>query len=279
LSQDEIERFAEYFYAQTGIRFADYNQDMVRKKLLLRMKVLGLHTFNQYFTRVRFESSGRELQELINLLTINESYFFRELHQLQCLVEDVLPEIVQRKPVGEPLRIWTVPCARGEEPFSIAIYLMEHWEELSRVDVELMASDINTQALADCKKGIYSPRAVSRLPQNVLTRYFTPSQRGYALRPILRGAVRFSRVNVVDAAMVSQFTPVDVIFCRNLLIYFDEGSRQSVLSNFYDALAPGGALFLGSSESMHWVSQDFQVKQHIDTVTFHKPPPRKRRRR
>lgn len=278
LSQQEIERFAEYFYAQTGIRFADYNQDTVRKKLLQRMKVLELRTFNQYFTMVRFESSGRELQELINLLTINESYFFRELHQLQCLVEDILPAMAQRKPAGEPLRIWTVPCARGEEPFSIAIYLMEHWDELSHIDVELLASDINTQALLDCKRGIYSPRAVSKLPQEMLERYFMPAQRGYSLRQLLRGAVSFSRVNVVDPAQVAAFAPVDVIFCRNLLIYFDEDSRTRVLENFYEALEPGGALFLGSSESMHWVSEQFQVQQHTDTVTFHKPLPRKRRR-
>jgi len=272
ISDADFERFRDFFYRKTGIYFEDSKRYFVDKRLLERMRATGHDSFRSYFTFMRFQASGEELQRLIDLMTVNETYFFREDYQFRCLVGPVLDEVLERKRPGDPVRIWSIPCSTGEEPYSIAIWLLEHWPPIERVDVEILASDIDTQALARAREGVYGRRSVQRLPKALLTRYFEPLPDGrWRIVRELREAVDFRRVNLSDPADTRPYRRIDVIFCRNLLIYFDDASRRQAAEVFYDALNPGGFVFLGHSESMSRISSLFRVRRFEEAVAYQKP--------
>ncbi len=272
ISVEDFGKFREFFYRKTGIHFEDSKRYFVDKRLLDRMKATGHATFRDYFITVRFEASGQELQQLVNLMTVNETYFFREEYQFQCLVNSILSEVAERKKPGERIRIWSIPSSSGEEPYSIAIYLLEYWKKLAHYDVEVMASDIDTAILDQARRGVYSRRSVQNMPAALIAKYFTPLANGeYQISEDLRSAVEFSKVNLSDAASVRHFRQIDVVFCRNLLIYFDDNSRRSAAETFFDALNPGGFICLGHSESMSRISSLFKVRKFNDAMVYQRP--------
>lgn len=272
ISEAEFLRFRDFFYRKTGIYFEINKRYFVDKRLLQRIHATRHDGFRDYFTFVRFQASGEELQELTNLLTVNETYFFREEYQFKCMVNSVLGEIVRHKPVGEPVRIWSMPSSTGEEPYSIALYLLEHWPPINQVDVELAASDIDSHVLARAREGIFSERSVQNLPRWMLDKYFK-SHGGarFRLDPEIREAVDFSRANLTNPAHTRRFRGYDLIFCRNLLIYFDDASRRQAAEAMFDALNPGGFVFLGHSESMSRVSSLFAVRKFPEAIAYQKP--------
>ncbi len=273
ITRGDFERFRDYFYRKTGIYFDDSKRYYVDKRLVERMEATGHRDFRSYFTFLRFQASGEEFQELVNRMTVNETYFFREKYQLDCLVEGVLDEVVEHLPDAcEPVRIWSIPCSTGEEPYSIGIYLLEYWPGIESVDVEIMGSDIDTRALEKARAGVFSRRSVQNLPPLILGRYFTPLGDGqYRICDELREAVAFSRVNLMNPAETKRFRNMDVVFCRNLLIYFDDAARRQAAQALYDAMRPGGFLFLGHSESMSRISSLFRVRRFGDTIVYQKP--------
>ena len=225
ISEAEFERFRDFFYRKTGIRFEDSKRYFVDKRLIERIRKTGHDSFRSYFTFMRFQASGEELQELINIMTVNETYFFREEYQFKCMVDDVLEELVRCKNEGDEIRIWSIPSSTGEEPYSIAIYLLEYWPMLEEIDVEIISSDIDSKALERCRQGIYSKRSIQHLPKSLLKKYFTLLANGsYQICQDLRESVRFTQVNLSDASQTRAYRGFDLIFCRNLLIYFDDAS-------------------------------------------------------
>ncbi len=272
ISDEDFRKFREFFYRKTGIYFEDGKRYFVDKRLLERIEATGSADFRSYFTKLRFQASGEELQTLINLMTVNETYFFREEYQFKCLVESMLPEIVARKKPGSRIRIWSIPSSSGEEAYSIAIYLTEYWPPLAEWDVELISSDIDTAILERAKEGRYSARSVQALPLKILKKYFRNLPNGeYQINDDLRAAVEFTRVNLVDPADTRPYRGFDVIFCRNLLIYFDDLSRAKAAEVFYDALLPGGFICLGHSESMSRISSLFRVRKFPQAIVYQKP--------
>ena len=272
ISDADFERFRDFFYRKTGIYFENSKRYFVDKRLLERMQKLSYHSFRAYFTFMRFQASGEELQQLINLMTVNETYFFREEYQFQCMVEDVLDEIVAQKGAQAGIRIWSIPSSSGEEPYSIALYLLEYWPALEQVDVEIVSSDIDSNMLERCREGIYSRRSVQKIPKTILKRYFTPLGNGnYQISAELRDSIEFTRVNLSDSVETRKYRNFDLIFCRNLLIYFNDTSRRQAAEVFYDALNPGGYIFLGHSESMSRISSLFKVRKFPKALCYQKP--------
>lgn len=271
ISDEEFHKFREFFYRKTGIHFEDSKRYFVDKRLLERMAVTASESFRGYFTMLRFQASGEELQALINAMTVNETYFFREEYQFQCLVNSILEEIVARRATTTPIRIWSVPSSSGEEPYGIAIYLLEHWPHLNGWDVEIVSSDIDTGILAQARRGRYTPRAIQHLPAPLLKKYFQRDGEYYQIGDTLRDAVEFTRANVTDPADMRLHRHFDVIFCRNLLIYFDDLSRKQTAESFYDALNPGGFVCLGHSESMSRISSLFRVRKFPEAIVYQKP--------
>ncbi len=272
ITDSEFQRFRDYFYRKTGIQFEDSKRYFVDKRLLERMRITGHDSFNSYFTTLRFQASGEELQELINVMTVNETYFFREEYQFECLVESVMDEVLSRKKPGEEIKIWSIPSSSGEEPYSIAIYLLEKWPHLDDVDIEIISSDIDSKILARCRQGLYSKRSVQHLPAKLLAKYFTPSANNtYQICQDLRDSVKFTQVNLNDIAQTRRYRNIDVIFCRNLLIYFDDASRRRAADVFYDAMNKGGFILLGHSESMSRISSLFKVRKFPKAMVYQKP--------
>jgi chemotaxis protein methyltransferase CheR len=271
ISAEDFERFREYFYRRTGIQFEPSKRYFVDKRLAERAASNGCTSFREYFAMLRFEASGREWQALVNEMTVNETYFMREDYQFEAMVRALLPELLERRRAGTPLRIWAVPSSSGEEAYTIAMFLLERWPALADWDVEIVSSDIDTRILAQAQRGVYSQRAVQHVPAAWLQKYFTREGGSYRISDTLRDAVAFTRVNLNDAQEVAAYRDFDIIFCRNLLIYFDDVSRRRAAESFYDVLRPGGFICLGHSESMSRISSLFRIRKFPDAIVYQKP--------
>lgn len=271
ISDEDFGKFREFFYRKTGIQFDFSKRYFVDKRLLERMAATDSQNFRSYFTMLRFQASGEELQHLTNLMTVNETYFFREEYQFDCLAKSILPDLVERKKHSGPLRIWVLPSSSGEEAYSIAIFLLERWADLEKYDIEIVASDIDTNILAQAKTGFYSERSVAQMPTSYIQKYFRRVANGFQLIDDVRSSVEFTRVNLSDRADTRPYRNFDVVFCRNLLIYFDDVSRKAAAETFYDALRPGGFICLGHSESMSRISALYRVRKFPEAIVYQKP--------
>ncbi|HKJ87882.1 MAG TPA: protein-glutamate O-methyltransferase CheR [Gammaproteobacteria bacterium] len=268
----DLERFRDFFYRATGIFFDDGKELVVTRCLKDRMQATGHADFLSYFQFLRFRDDGAEFDRLVSGLTVNETYFYREDYQFRCLVESVLPEVMDRKRPGEPVRIWSIPCSTGEEPYSIAIQLLEAWPRVDTVEVEIHASDIDVAAVERAREGLYGAYAVRNLEARVLARYFNRTHAGkYRIHQALRGSIDFRAGNLVDPSLPNGLPSFDVIFCRNMLIYFDDRSRRLAAQNLYDVLAPGGFVFLGHAESMSRITSLFEARRFPAAFAYQKP--------
>jgi len=270
ITSEDFLKFKEFFYRKTGINFETTKRYFVDKRLIERIGATGTENFRGYFTLLRFQDSGEELQQLTNLMTVNETYFLREEYQFRCLVDSILPEVVRLRTGTHPIRIWCIPSSSGEEPYSIAMYLMEKWPGIHQWDVEIISSDIDTSILRRAREGRYSPRSVQHVPALWMERYFRGVGSEYQLCDDVRQAVEFTRVNLSEPAETSKYRNFDVIFCRNLLIYFDDVSRKMAAGTFYEALNPGGYICLGHSESMSRISPLFKVCKFPEAIVYRK---------
>jgi chemotaxis protein methyltransferase CheR len=270
ITDEDFLKFKEYFYRRTGISFEKSKRYFVDKRLVERIEATGTGSFRGYFTMLRFQASGDELQQLTNIMTVNETYFLREEYQFKCLVDSILPQIVHRRTGADPIRIWCIPSSSGEEPYSVAMFLLENWPGIKEWDVEIISSDIDTSILRRARAGRYSARSVQYIPDPWLKKYFKSVGDEYQLCDDLRQAVEFTRVNLAEPADTLSYRNFDVIFCRNLLIYFDDASRKTASETFYEALNPGGYLCLGHSESMSRISSLFEVRKFPEAIVYRK---------
>ena len=188
---------------------------------------------------------------------------------MRCLSRSLLPEIVAARGPGDLVRIWSVPCSTGEEPYSVAIWLLENWPLVDAYNIEIVGSDIDTSVLKAACQGSYGERALSRLSAAELARYFEPARDG--MRTIiqdLRESVRFTAVNLIDGASMAAEGRFDIILCRNVLIYFDDESRLHAARNLHAALNPGGFICLGHTESMMRISSQFVARRFKDAIVY-----------
>ncbi|QXG79109.1 CheR family methyltransferase [Rhodospirillum rubrum] len=272
ISDEEYTKFCDFFYRKTGISFQLSKKYYVERRIIDRAIKTGSCDFREYFTFLRFDMSGEEMQVLVNSMTVNETYFFREDYQFNALVANILPAIIKTKRRSMPIRIWSVPCSSGEEPYSIAITILEKWDQADNWDIEIHASDIDSKILAEARAGIFGARSLARVPPAILLKYFTPRSEGsYQICEGLRGSIDFSLVNIIDTKQTKNITGIDVIFCRNLLIYFDDITRRETVEMFYQNMAPGGFVCLGHSESMSRMTSLFIPRKFGDTIVYQKP--------
>ena len=270
LSPDDLRRFCDVLYKLTGLAYGENKRFYIERRLTDRISETGVASFAAYMAMLR--TGGAEIERLINSFTVNETYYYREDHQLRCLSRALLPEIVGRKNPGDLVRIWSFPCSTGEEPYSIAIWLLENWALVDAYHIEIVGSDIDTRALTEAVVGNYGERALSRLPADVVARYFEPVHDGHRrIIQDLRESVKFTHTNIVDLLSAGAQGRFDIIFCRNLLIYFDEASRFAAVENLYRALHPGAFLCLGHSESMSRITDRFAVRRFDDAVVYQRP--------
>lgn len=270
LSDDELSDVAILLYRWTGMTFGPNKRYYIERRISDRMAQRGIATARSYLGFVGSHLDEREA--LINAFTINETYFYREEHQLAALVNDILPELIKSKRPGDLIRIWSMPCSTGEEGYSIALWLLENWPLVDAYHVEIVGSDIDTEAIAQAREGQYSGRSLARLPTAVLNAYFEP-EKNHRRKIIddLRESVQFVPANLIDKASLAPLGNFDVILCRNLLIYFDDQSRLLAANNLFDACNSGGYLCLGHSESMNRISDRFALCRLQDAIVYRRP--------
>lgn len=272
LSAEELVAFQDYFYRKTGIRLDGKRRSFTERRLQERFRSTEAQTFREYFSILRSQPEAEELQSLINAMTVNETYFFREDYQFDCLTNHLLDEVAARKSPGDRLRIWSAPCSTGEEPYSLAIWILENWPRADEFEIEIHASDVDTHVLDRARSGIYDARALHRVSEALRQKYFSrlDSQR-WQIRDELRHSIDFSLINVVEPLQMDRMRHFDVIFCRNLMIYFDDESRRTAAEAFFRALNPGGFICLGHSESMGRISPLFHPRKFPDALVHQKP--------
>lgn len=231
---------------EVGIHYNDADAAIFADKVAVRARDRGYDSLLDYYYLLRYDDpEGRELAALIDTIVVNESYLFRETGQLKLVTRELIPSMVRAK--GRA-RVWSAACASGEEPFSLAMMLRDS-EALE--NVEIIATDVSERCLERARRGVLSQRAIRPIaPSPVGTRWFQSQEGQIRIAPEIVSAVHFRRMNLLDRASIEALGKFDVIFCRNVLIYFSEPTSTEIIATLHNALVPGGILFVGVSESL-----------------------------
>ncbi len=244
----------------SGISIPDNKRYLLENRLAHRLRASCCASFEEYYYLLRY-GTGQEQERtrMIESITTNETYFFREPAHLQALQQAILPALVQaRRAEGQTtIGIWSAACSTGEEPYTLAMLLRGVGAQLSGLEIQILASDLNESVIRSARRGIYGENSLRHLPASLRGDCFVPVGGGMRLRDEVKSAVRFANLNLLDRERLMLLQGMDVIFCKNVLIYFDLAVRKAVVSTLYDVLAPGGILMIGQSESLYDVSRSF----------------------
>ncbi len=268
LPDDVFRMLRDQIYKRTGMWFADTSKYLLQKRLSPRAKELNFDSFQKYFYFLEYDPrADAEFDQIYDLVTTNETYFFREPAQLAAFTEEIVPEIFARKPVKK-IRIWSAGCSSGEEPYSLAMLLQESgW--FNKAAFEIFASDINQQVLAKARRGQYRENAFRGTELTMRDKYFTREAEGsWKISDEIRNRISFGRLNLYDEGRVSLVGNLDVVLCRNVIIYFDDASKKAVVTNFYNRLSEGGYLLLGHSESLISLSTQFKLRHLKNDMVY-----------
>lgn len=259
LQDSTFRQLRDFIYEQSGIYIPDTKKYLLENRLVSRIEGKKLKGFEDYLYLLKYSPDGEEMTRLFDAITTNETSFFREPQQLDLFIDTVVPRVLEEKSKtgNRDLKIWSAACSTGEEPYTIAMMLLEK-SNTKAMKVDVYASDISEGALNSAKRAVYGPYSVRNMPEFYLKKYFTNSGQTYALSPSVRSVVKFMNINLVDEKKMRAMQSMDIVFCRNVLIYFDDRAKQKVVSLIYDSLRPGGYLFLGASESLHNVTRAFR---------------------
>lgn len=265
ITTGEFQLFAKLIYKLAGIHLRDSKIALVSNRLRKRLKALELSSYREYYDYIaRNDTKAQnEIAHFIDAITTNETYFFRHETDFDFLRATVIPEVEKRQQGrSKSIKIWSSASSTGEEPYSIAMTVAEALDELPGWNIQILASDINMTVLNSAEKAVYGPYAVSRLNNYAINKYFdrqksaTPAgEEKYIVKPHYRKMVKFKRHNLKESMNLMKF---DCIFCRNVLIYFDNESKTHVIHNLYNALNDGGYLILGHAESLMRIKSNFK---------------------
>jgi chemotaxis protein methyltransferase CheR len=235
---------------------------------------LNLKSFGEYYYFLQYDRSKREeLNKLFEVVTTNETSFYRNPPQLKVFEEKVLSEIFdrQRKSGQKRLRIWSAGCSTGEEPYTLAIQIHEVLRtELPSWDIKITANDLSENVLSSARRGVYSEYALRTTPKEIISKYFTQEDVGFKVKPEVKKLVSFGQINLNDRTQIKRIERSHVVFCRNVIIYFDDDMKKRVIGAFYDNLLPGGYLIIGHSESLHNISRAFKPMHHPGAIVYKK---------
>ncbi len=252
LADEEFLNFCKLIHRHAGIHLSSQKKELVQARLIKIVRSRGLKSFQDYYHQVVADKSGQELVQLLDAISTNQTGFWREPVHFLFLSQEILPRWQQQKRAGLSWRFWSAGCSSGEEPYTLAMVLLEVLPAKDLKNVKICASDLNTQVLAQAQRGIYPEARVAPLPAEWRRRFFQKGigqWQGYVrVKPEVRALVHFSHLNLMEA--LDFHDEFDLIFCRNVMIYFDKQTQATVVEKFYRSLRPGGYLFLGHSESL-----------------------------
>ena len=274
LSDDVFRLLRDLVHSYCGIYFDDGSKFLVERRLTRRLEERQVRTFEEYYHYLRYDRKrDEELAVLVDNLTTNETYFFRESPQLRAFTEEILPELRTTLADRKSLRIWSAGCSTGEEPYTIAMLLLESGAWWRDWQVEILGSDINQRVLHTARKGVYKKTSHRVSTPEMMKKYFVEEGKGdYRIIDAVRELVSFSYVNLLDPFKTSLINNMDVIFCRNVIIYFDRDAKKKVIESFHDKLRDNGYLLLGHSESLINISNAFVLRTLKNDMVYQKPP-------
>jgi chemotaxis protein methyltransferase CheR len=272
LPDDIFRLLRDFIHGYCGIYFDDGSKFLLERRLTRRLEQRQLRSFEEYYHFLRYDRKREEeLAVLVDNLTTNETYFFRESPQLRAFSEEILPELREVLADRKVIRIWSAGCSTGEEPYTIAILLLESGDWWRDWQVEILGSDINQRVLHTARKGVYKKSAHRVTSPEMLAKYFIEEEKGnYRIADRVRELVSFSYLNLLDPYKTSLITNMDVIFCRNVIIYFDKEAKKKVIESFYEKLRKGGYLLLGHSESLINISNAFALRTLKNDMVYQK---------
>ncbi len=265
LSERDFRKISDMVYKHCGINLHEGKKELVRARLAKRLRLGGFRTFPEYMKHVMADETGKEFSTLIDSLSTNLTSFFREGQHFQYMREKLIPRMLERKRNERNFRVrcWSAGCSSGEEPYSIAMTLLEAIAGRGRWDVKALATDISTTILETAQKGIYAKERVAPVPPLQRNKYFTVRRKNgeelFEVGRSLRDVVIFKYLNLLKEWPIKG--PLDFIFCRNVIIYFDKPTQQRLINRYWNLLGPGGVLFTGHSESLTGIEHKFDYIQ------------------
>lgn len=258
LTAAEFDQIRKMLHSLCGINLVPGKEGLVKTRLTKRLRALGLRSFEEYLNHL--EQHPAEITTMVDFLTTNKTNFFREIHHFNYLRDTFLPPY---KPKPGRLRFWSAGCSSGEEPYSLAILLSEEFPDRARWDIRILATDISTRMLQKAREAVFEEETIQDIPGLWRQKYFTCQQarepRSYQVKADVRSMVRLARLNLMDHWPMKG--PFDVVFCRNVMIYFDKPTQERLVNRFWHLLSPGGLLLVGHSESLTTFPHEFHYAQ------------------
>jgi len=270
LSVDEFAKFSKIIYEESGIYIKDTKITMLSNRLRKRLTVLSMNEFHEYYNylqKLTGDLKKKEYEELLDVVSTNETFFFRNERQFDALRQVCLPELAKLKK-NKRIRIWSAACSTGEEPYTIAICVLENMKNLLGWNIEIIASDIAYSVLEFAKEGLYSGRRIDNVPPEYLKKYFIleDEEKGiYKVKDELKKMIRFCNLNFFKDSFPED---IDIIFCRNVMIYFDKVHQKRLVADFYKSINDNGYFFIGHSETLHAISEDFVYEKILESPVY-----------
>lgn len=273
MSDDEFSLLRDCIYDHCGIYFESDSKYILEKRLSRRLTDLNLLSYYDYYHYLKYNrNKDQELMDIMDVLTTNETYFFRESFQLKAFTDEIIPELVKMKSAhgSRSLRIWSAGCSTGEEPYTIAM-LLSGIPELRGWNIEIIGTDISQRVLQHARRAVYGKASFRTTEDQYLQRFFVPQEDGYRINDSIRKLVTISHLNLFDTGRMIMLGKMDIIFCRNVIIYFDRAAKKRVVESFHNALYDGGFLLLGHSESLMNVTTLFTLRHFKNDMIYQKP--------
>jgi len=272
MSQEEFTMIRDFIHERSGIYFAESKMYLIKNRLSKRMSELEIKTVRDYFYHVKYDVSQREFNRLMDLITTNETSFYRNEPQLLSFSEEVLPLIIKEKQSSDQksIRIWSAGCSTGEEPYTLAMIILSKLMSTAGWNIEIIANDISEEVLQKARLGEYTGITLRNVRPDLLARYFTNTGEIYRVKPEVKSFVKFSHMNLNDPRKISLVGNFDVIFCRNVMIYFSDQVKKELVRRFFNTLKPGGYFYIGHSETLHGISKAFKLIYFKNALVYNK---------
>ncbi len=274
MPDEDFRLIRDLVYNYSGLFFDDASKYLLEKRLNQRLVDNQLKTFREYYQFLKLNRKReQELELIMDLLTTNETYFFRESYQLEAFSKEIIPDLCQKGPLSSPykrLRIWSAGCSTGEEPYTIAMLLLEQ-PSLKDLQIEIIGTDISQRVLQQARKGLYRQSSFRMTEDYFIKKYFVQQEGGYSISDQVRRLVTISHLNLLDQSKISMLGTFDIIFCRNVIIYFDHVAKKKVVESFHSSLRDGGYLLLGHSESLMSITNLFTLRHFKNDMVYQKP--------
>jgi chemotaxis protein methyltransferase CheR len=263
LTAEQFSKLSKLIYRKLGLQFDDKKLYFINKRVERRITDLELKDADEYLFQIGYcDANGVEMQALANLITTNETYMFREFEQLAGFADVCLPELIaaKQKTTDRRIRVWCAGCSSGEEAYTLAIIIREVFPDSRNWDVKITATDIDENMIKLARSAVYGDRSVKNVPESY-SKHLIPTAAGFRIDADAASLVRVEKLNLNDQQQMKAMRGYDFVFCRNVLIYFDDESRRNVVNSFYDSLNPKGYIFLGHSESIGRITSAFHLKK------------------